>query len=98
MNNQITSCILNLSCSFIFDIQFYPNQVDCLITGTNDAVEVLVAAYPNPTNGIIYLTEEIEYTVFNAQGVIVSQGTGSSFDLSDQAAVFYMLRIEKGVE
>ncbi len=50
--------------------------------------------YPNPTNGILTLTEVVNWTVSNNLGQIISIGISSSIDFSTYSAGLYVLRIE----
>ncbi len=47
--------------------------------------------YPNPTNGLIYLSESIAYKLYDILGTLVKQGKGKSIDLSTYSNGIYIL-------
>ena len=69
--------------------------------GTSDFETFKVAIYPNPTNGIVNLSEKANITVFDMQGRKIAESKNTtSFDLSSQTAGIYLAKIttEKGIE
>ena len=69
--------------------------------GVEEAEELQVSIYPNPTKGIVAVEAEglREVVVLDMQGRVVMKGCGSRVDLSAMASGTYLLRIitEKGV-
>jgi hypothetical protein len=50
--------------------------------------------YPNPTNGIVYLSGNIEYKIYNVLGTFLMQGKGKLIDLSAYSNGIYILESE----
>jgi len=50
--------------------------------------------YPNPTTGILNLTEVVDWTIANSLGQVVSQGRGAIIDLSGYAYGIYILGLK----
>lgn len=48
-------------------------------------------AWPNPTRDVIYLSQDVKWTLFSMNGTQVSQGEGSEVNLTDQRAGAYLL-------
>ena len=68
------------------------------LTLTNQTVfkeEIFV--YPNPTNGIVKISSEnnVEYRVFDVNGITISRGYGNTIDLSSFANGVYFLKVKK---
>lgn len=47
--------------------------------------------YPNPTNSIIYFSENIDYKLYNVVGTLIKKGEGKSIDLSLLSNGIYIL-------
>ena len=50
--------------------------------------------FPNPTNGLVYLSENIDYKLYNVVGTLIKQGKGKSIDLSLLSNGIYILETE----
>ena len=52
---------------------------------------------PNPTNGIVKISSEnnVEYRVFDVNGITISRGYGNTIDLSSFANGVYFLKFKK---
>ncbi|MDR0872705.1 MAG: family 43 glycosylhydrolase [Prevotellaceae bacterium] len=69
-------------------------------TRTSDIVTVAeanaaeeITAYPNPTNGIVYLNTQAEIRVYDLQGILLTTARGSQVDLSAYASGLYLLQV-----
>jgi len=50
--------------------------------------------FPNPTNGLVYLSKNIDYKLYNVVGTLVEQGKGNIIDLSLLSNGIYILESE----
>ena len=50
--------------------------------------------FPNPTSSLVYLSEKIDYKLYNVVGTLVKQGVGNSIDLSTLSNGVYILESE----
>ena len=55
-----------------------------------------IIVYPNPTNGIIKISSNnnLEFSVFDINGIIISEGFGNTIDLSSFANGVYFLKLK----
>lgn len=53
-----------------------------------------VAFYPNPTEGQLYLSQEVDWILFNTVGEQIAEGSGDYINLTDQKAGLYMIEVE----
>jgi hypothetical protein len=60
------------------------------VSGTYD-LENELRIYPNPTNSLVYFSENIDYKLYNVVGKLIKQGKGNSIDLSDLTNGIYIL-------
>lgn len=66
--------------------------LDLLSTGINE--DIIASIYPNPTNGIIHIDNEISYVeIYNIVGQLVTESKENVIDLSKQEAGTYILKV-----
>lgn len=65
----------------------------CLVTAVERA-EVHESIYPNPTQGLVYLTATQNWQLYNALGVLVDQGNEAELDISSEPQGVYFLKLE----
>ena len=66
--------------------------LDLLSTGINE--DIIASIYPNPTNGIIHIDNEISYVeIYNIVGQLVTESKENVIDLSAQEAGTYILKV-----
>lgn len=66
--------------------------LDLLSTGINE--DIIASIYPNPTNGIIHIDNEISYVeIYNIVGQLVKETKENMIDLSAQKAGTYILKV-----
>lgn len=56
-----------------------------------------IKAYPNPTSGVIYLSETTNWLLVNTMEEIVLEGNTNTIDLSQEASGIYILKSAIGV-
>lgn len=61
------------------------------ITSVNNLGVSLLDLYPNPTNSIVHLSQEVEFEIFNTSGTKIKKGTGSIINLSDVSPGVYFI-------
>jgi hypothetical protein len=67
---------------------------NCNVTAV-DAVEGgFITLFPNPTTGIIQISADKDWMVFNVLGEILSRGSGSQIDISKQVSGIYFVEID----
>jgi hypothetical protein len=61
--------------------------------------ESQIIAYPNPTDGIFYLTDgvELEFELLESSGKLLESGNGSFVDLSEYSPGIYYVRIQNRI-
>ena len=71
-----------------------------LITDNNILKEETssIIVFPNPTAGIVNLSQECNWEVKNLQGITVSSGKGNAIDLSGYGNGVYLVKIGDEVE
>ena len=52
-----------------------------------------ITTYPNPTTGIVFLSQQAGIKVYNVQGVMLQESFGSQIDLSEYPAGVYLLSV-----
>jgi len=81
---------------FLFDpgVSFSENCVS-IVTGINEpANNKLFAVYPNPTNGVVYFSEQTNVQVTNAMGQMITDGKNvNTIDISIQPAGIYFVTL-----
>ena len=66
--------------------------LDLLSTGINE--DIIASIYPNPTNGIIHIDNEISYVeIYSIVGQLVTESKENVIDLSKQEAGTYILKV-----
>lgn len=70
----------------------------CVVTGTQAELEVPLRVFPNPTNGIVHLSEARDWKVFDLIGNEVLNGTGILIDIQGAPRGSYFIRSEGHVE
>ncbi len=60
-----------------------------------NASSTKIIAYPNPSSGVLHLTKEVEWTVYNSQGVTITKGSGNEINLSSFAAGIYFVKTDQ---
>ena len=65
-----------------------------VITGNTNNVNESLFFYPNPTNGILNLSQSASWKLMNTQGSKLKQGKGNEVDLSDCSAGIYFLQLD----
>jgi hypothetical protein len=73
---------------------FNANNENPLSSVTTSGESDIISIYPNPTNGIVYLSGNIEYKIYNVLGTFLMQGKGSLIDLSAYSNGIYLLESE----
>ncbi len=73
---------------------FNANNENPLSSVTTSGESDIISIYPNPTNGIVYLSGNIEYKIYNVLGTFLMQGKGKLIDLSAYSNGIYILEIE----
>lgn len=69
-----------------------------LITSLSDKNNAEFAVYPNPTNGVVYLSNEGNWELLNLQGTSLLKGSSSEIDLSGYSYGVYFLKIGNTVK
>lgn len=69
-----------------------------VITDVNNTTTSQLEIYPNPTSGIIHLTDtSTPYQVFDALGQVIISSNSPSFDLSDYPSGLYLIKMDNGI-
>jgi hypothetical protein len=63
--------------AWVFKKDYQMSSLDNFIEGQKH-----VTIYPNPTKSVIYLSEKVEYILYNILGEIMLIGDGNKIDLS----------------
>ncbi|WP_163409445.1 leucine-rich repeat domain-containing protein [Flavobacterium ajazii] len=95
-----TSTIGWTNLDFIIPAGAYWSE-NCSSLGISDFDTKTVQVYPNPTNGMVTISEHADVSVFDIQGKIISESKNTtSFDLSAQTTGMYFAKIttEKGTQ
>ena len=71
--------------------------VNALTLANQPVFKEEIFVYPNPTNGIVKISSEnnVEYRVFDVNGITISRGYGNTIDLSSFANGVYFLKFKK---
>ena len=67
-------------------------KIEGLVTSTNKSTPT-ITLHPNPTNGIIYLSESVDWILFNTTGTQLSRGHHTEIDLSNYSQGIYLLLV-----
>ncbi len=67
---------------------------DNLLTDTDFETYKDLAFYPNPTNGMLYLSETYDWTLSNTYGQIIVTGQSNSVNLYNYSKGIYFLKIK----
>lgn len=70
---------------------------NCTITGVNTLQKKTLTVYPNPTKNSVYWNLEMDYSLINSTGNVVTKGRGMELDLSTYPRGVYFLRSDEGV-
>lgn len=62
--------------------------------GVDGEIEKNKLLFPNPTKGIVHLSEVIEWEVFSVTGTLLNSGESNTIDLSEHKNGFYLIRIK----
>lgn len=62
-------------------------------TGVEELHEKTIFAYPNPTTGVVYLSEQSNVQLFNNLGQLLFKGNVQSLDISGFERGIYVLRV-----
>ena len=70
--------------------------VNALTLNNSKVVKEQIFVYPNPTHGIIKISSDrnFEFSVFDINGIIISEGFGNIIDLSSFANGVYFLKLK----
>ena len=70
--------------------------VNALTLNNSKVVKDQIFVYPNPTHGIIKISSDrnFEFSVFDINGIIISEGFGNTIDLSSFANGVYFLKLK----
>lgn len=71
------------------------NGVTQLLTSKNNCNNEIVT-YPNPTTEILYISEEVEYSVYSYSGQKILKGFGKQIDVKKLSVGTYILKTNKG--
>ena len=74
----------------ITEVNFYGEAT--LITSATQTAEV-ISIYPNPTSGLVYFSEQINYQIIDALGNVITEGQGENVDISSVAAGLYFVKL-----
>lgn len=68
-----------------------------VITGSGDQFLIRsdISVYPNPSNGIVYLSRQASWELYTIYGVAIARGNGRLVDLSSYPNNTYILKTEK---
>ena len=55
-----------------------------------------INVYPNPSTGILKLSQDKEWMITTILGEIISKGQGTNIDISDYTAGIYILKVKNG--
>ncbi len=70
-------------------------DLDACITGSSETIEIEeLSVYPNPTTGLVHITGNTEWSLYNANGSFIEEGNSTRVDLSGKASGIYILKIE----
>ena len=71
--------------------------VNALTLANQTVFKEEIFVYPNPTNGIVKISSEnnVEYIVFDVNGITISKGYGNTIDLSYFVNGVYFLKVKK---
>ncbi len=72
---------------------FGPNEI---ITNIEDQTDSDVFIYPNPSDDVFIMNEQVDWKVFNSMGLYIKEGTSKEVDLSDTPAGIYILETSDG--
>jgi hypothetical protein len=50
--------------------------------------------YPNPSNAVYHLSEDVKYSIYDITGRLILVGKGKSIDLSAHSKGVYLLRFK----
>ena len=53
-----------------------------------------IQIYPNPTKGVVYISQEAEVKLYSLQGVLLQQTFGNQVDLSSYSSGMYLLQVD----
>ena len=69
-----------------------------VITDVNNTTTSQLEIYPNPTSGIIHLTDaSTPYQVFDALGQVIISSNSPSFDLSNHPSGLYLIKMDNRI-
>lgn len=72
---------------------FYDYEPTGIITQTDELINS-ISVFPNPTTGLIYLSESKLYEVFDVLGALISTGEGLVIDLSSANEGVYFVKVD----
>lgn len=70
---------------------FY-SQPGC-ITGSSSVLENELEIYPNPTTGLVFLSEEMPFVVYDLMGVQLFHGVSNTIVLSELSSGVYLIQV-----
>lgn len=85
------------SCARTPVVATYDPQPGCIITDLSKEQISTIQVFPNPTNGVVRLSSEIGFEVYNSMGILLLKGKSDEIDLSDLENDVYLLRTDRGV-
>lgn len=68
-------------------------RTGCPTTAIKPVTTSPIRWYPNPTEGIVFLSESALYKIYDMQGRIIHQGVGTSIDIHDCTSGIYLLSL-----
>ncbi|WP_130735653.1 PQQ-dependent sugar dehydrogenase [Flavobacterium sp. J27] len=72
---------------------FVVNNCNLGLDDENETSNKLII-YPNPSSGIFHLSKELEWTVYDSQGIKVKKGNGNEINISNYASGLYFVKTE----
>ena len=82
------------------DIVYFSEGVTdamCIVTNIQSTINSQIQVYPNPTQNIVQLSEEVAWAVYNSLGEELSRGIGTTLDLTAQTSGVYFLKLDDRV-
>ncbi len=68
-------------------------NVDLNITGIDEQQTNILSIYPNPTSGVVNISQEAEIKVYSLQGALLQETFGNQIDLSVYPKGVYILQL-----
>ena len=92
VTNIATARMPNGTGDFVSQLHTFENDNE-LILAIEDKQQSQLTVYPNPTSGIIHLTEDAKWSVKNAIGVVLKSGFSHTIDISELPVGLYFVTV-----